>query len=404
MPHPLPGETTSSTRPSASHWDTTSILGPRHVFDPATMKIDFGRVRRILPQKPRCCGACVWPIPTDVKLVPSCVDLWLTSSYSTTSICRGAQHFTGTVSNEATSNFRVFRQWLPAKPRTGKSFWLMSFSPTFRTKCCNLVLFNQVTCFDLHAGYIPLQQFEMLFWASVCYCHSHAVSWNAGFLVKFMRGTVYHFAWLTRDADRQVSLLFVFCNDQGLATLFWKVPLRFSRLGENHPATQGQSCDIHCAGLGKICDVVELRKITNADLAALVPASLVPACQDPFVLAGVPEAPLFGAGACFNNSEPSSITCEASTRVGNPFQRFCFCSAGDQQVPEGFSLAAVSRSISAQLESLFGQFGQEFDDTDTHMSRKKLVNCNHSSSFITKDSPLGWPAGLLTFVQWITTW
>ena len=163
----------------------------------------------------------------------------------------------------------------------------------------------------------------------------------------------------------------------------------------------------HCAGLGKICDVVELRKITNADLAALVPASLVPACQDPFALAGVPEAPLFGAGACFNNSEPSSITCEASTRAGNPFQRFCFCSARDlcpgSQVPEGFSLAAVSRSISAQLESLFGQFGQQFDDTDTHISRKKLVNCSHSSSFITKDSPLGWPAGLLTFNNYMVS-
>ena len=50
--------------------------------------------------------------------------------------CRGTQHFTGTVSNEATSEMGYpawpagrtctifqFRQWRPAKPRTGTSFF-----------------------------------------------------------------------------------------------------------------------------------------------------------------------------------------------------------------------------------------------------------------------------------------
>ena len=40
----------------------------------------------------------------------------------------------------------------------------------------------------------------------------------------------------------------------------------------------------------------------------------------------------------------------------------------------GFSVAAVSRSISAQLESLFGQFGQEVDDTiRTFQEKRSLI-------------------------------
>ena len=80
-------------------------------------------------------GVCVGTICTDVKLpfgwlmVLVCFFLFL--NY----VCRGTQHFTGTVSNEATSEMGYpawpagrtctifqFRQWRPAKPSTGMSF------------------------------------------------------------------------------------------------------------------------------------------------------------------------------------------------------------------------------------------------------------------------------------------
>ena len=60
-----------------------------------------------------------------------------------------------------------------AKPRTAMSIFLF-FNQMSRTSVhselsrATLELSGDV--FVLHVGYIPLQQFEMLFWASVCVC------------------------------------------------------------------------------------------------------------------------------------------------------------------------------------------------------------------------------------------
>ena len=85
-------------------------------------------------KKPRGSEACVWNIWKDVKLPMA--QTWLIFEFLLLlRTCRGTQHFTGTVSNEATSEMGYpawpagrtctifqFRQWRPAKPSTGMSF------------------------------------------------------------------------------------------------------------------------------------------------------------------------------------------------------------------------------------------------------------------------------------------
>ena len=115
---------------------------------------------------------CVWNTWTDVKLLP--LYTWFsnfqfqtwkgtsTVSHLVSNFCfklaRGHGIQSGTTSNEATwlygiqslisstylffkSIFCIFSSeiWHPVKPRTGKSFLLMSFSPTFRTLRCNFM-------------------------------------------------------------------------------------------------------------------------------------------------------------------------------------------------------------------------------------------------------------------------
>ena len=56
-----------------------------------------------------------------------------------------------------------YLEWHPAKPKTGTSifgfFHPNELQPNFQNSALLSSPFGQVTCFDLHEGYIPPQQF-----------------------------------------------------------------------------------------------------------------------------------------------------------------------------------------------------------------------------------------------------
>ena len=141
-----------------------------------------------------CVCVCVWNIWTDVRLLFLRI---LPSHYSTNHggqepmiVCPG-QRRPDNMGVKTYLQFSIFRHgtWLTQEPPCRlqqiafscffnqlifnqwaalQSFLVGALQSNIQNSLLqSCPFFNQVTCFDLHARCIPLQQFEMLFWAEV---------------------------------------------------------------------------------------------------------------------------------------------------------------------------------------------------------------------------------------------